>query len=818
MHPTCMLQVAKPLFILIFLLSGTELFSQGGCIPYNSSLFALKVDYPDDWKLKPNDIRIDLVNEDSLPYEYGFKVVYDRVYAGGTLECLLNTPKSLKQKSPAQVWSYWPGLPDDVYTVQIPTKSNNYYQARIMVQRKNQIDTFYHYLPKSQAFSICETGLDSMENSTAYLSHAAQMPIITIDLPQPITGRVISDNPTAVIIKCTLDTGSIGFNGRMDVRIRQLNIYDAATLALMQSIQTPEAVWTYMPSTDAKYPPEGIEFIYPQPQKIEKGVPLIKLLKEDYYDANTKYHYKKFLFYYYDTISKTYALKPDLSEKFNVTIDDKNRIYGYDLLFIDFRNYIDRYQYLDKQGWVYIDRKVTLNIPESEAEWPSAECLDVEIPHYLLPPVFPRKGMYDTHAISDSIPVYNRCDGKIGFAIDYVKDQFQLSAPQFLKGGDTTYIIIKQNGPAGQAIHPLEKEINLVFRDGTNKRITYTAFSVWTECAQRDTNTGKILRYVSPVNTNEPTVKVLEVDSNGRPTAYGDALPATLKKVGMWRQWDSTGKEIPAARYEKHYYLSIMNPSRLGATTTAAVWVAGVKQEVDLIPYLTNFHCWLPENMDSLQVVSGKNMFRGAIGPRYIQNTNALYIYLKEPQEDYLRLDYNKVPVNWQKDTYVIQWADMAYDHQTDEMLMAKLKKTYPELFKSIPQVWTWPNPTFYLGDLDPARKKQLLKSLINDPDIANVSQAFIPGDGEPTFAYNYLYVSFDAWARPEQIQAVADKYQARKEYVSLAPNQFYFKFDNTVLDAEWMKLMDSIYQEPGVIGVSIGMYSEVTYDLIPED
>jgi hypothetical protein len=812
-----MRRIPELICILVFLLTGAKGYGQGGCLSPNTNLFVLDLHFPESWHMK-KDLIITLVNEDSIPYLNPQFVQDDRMITKGPQEFLRNTPSSMKAKHPGQVWQYWPAIPEDMYTIQIPAKKQQIYLARIIARHDKQTDTLFYHLPIARSFNICATGLDTLDDSSDLARYADNIAIIAIELGVPQEPPTVSAYPEKFLFKYDLDTGSIGFNGALLVSLDRIRVYDAATLALVQVIPTPDARPCF--STEIQ---KIIQPIKLDPSRGYPDIPDLKLLVEEQYDAATKRKRERFQFFVYDTLSKRFTLDSLLSTKWDVGLDPQNNIVAYEILKEGNKQHIDKQQYFAGKGWVFISRTTSYDVPQGGNDIPVSNCMGANIATTYMAPIRIRTSRWESEAYIDSMPIYNPCYEKIGVIAETNARDWTITCPRFLVPQDTTWIKILSNCNGGGDLWKCETTFKLIFQDQSSKLVTFRYFNAWDSTLMAETSNPGLTAYIEqayPAVLSPPiTVHMLEVYPNGKPSGYGEVIYSDHQKVGTWEIWDSSGRVMPTERYGKEFRVSIMNPTHLSDNLRLFAYQDGKRTELRCIKHYSDFVTWLPEGMDSLRAESGKAHFEGVIEQKVLNNEQALYLYLIYPNEPFIRQGYNKIPITWDPDTYVLLWdyADPAYaaaGNNAGKILSDRLKTRFPDLMLFIaPDGTDAFFPTIMITNQSPARRTQILNFLINDPLVDVVSRKVQYGDDMQTFHFNTITVGINVNQNNQFARDLADRYGAHINSIYGTGNLYEFRFSNLVIDESWAKTLEALFHEKGVELVSPSVYTAVTLD-----
>lgn len=807
----------RSLCCLLFLCSllPEPAFAQGGCLKPNTNIFALSLQFPEDWKLK-GDPEIVLVNEDSIPYLNPGFTQHDKMIAAAPQLFLRNTEQSLKKKHPGQVWNYWPALSEEVYTIEIPADKEQYYLARIRVKHNRTQETFYYHLQKERSFNICSSGLDTLDDPADGERYAALLPVITINLAQPFPSPAVSADPQKFLFKFDVDTSNIGFNGKLFLSLKSIRVYDAVTLALVQVIPTPYAI-----SFSDLQANRVVQTVQLDPNR--KTIPDLKVVVEQKFDSTFNRTRERCLFYRYDPTTITYRADSLLSTKWDVSVNVLGKISAWDVIRDGNKRHLDSYQFTKESGWVFTGRQTSYDVPQGGQDVPAETCLQAKVPYDVMAKVFSRDQKFGFADYADSIPVYNPCSEKVGLIAENVAKDWEVTCPKYLAPQDTTWIIVKHHYACNADIMQVSTNFSLILHDQTRKTINYSYFNVWKGSALVDSLKQQVTAYLAyPDPEQHPksvTLAFLEIYLDAMPAAFGKVTAEGLQKVGRWSTWDSTGTKTVDSVYGKEFHIEIMNRSHMGNDLKVFVYKNGKKTVATCIPYYSRFVTWLPVDMDSLRVESGKAAFEGAIDKTVLMNDLSLNLYLKYPDEQSIPLGYNEIPVTWNAGSYMLLWdyADPAYaaaGKNAGMQLAARVKARYPDLSFNAPQ---GDRNTFFCSlqflNETPAQRKEILNFLIADPLIDAVSQTLVYGDGFSTYHFNSVTVGFDYSRNYAFAKEVAEKFGATMTTVNGAPNVYQFQFPGAIIDAAWTKKLEALKREPGVTSVYPEVYSEVTLD-----
>jgi hypothetical protein len=172
------------LLLLIVCLPLVKAYSQGGCLEYNNHLFVINI-VNNGLPVKESQIKVYLVNEDSLPYWYETNSVNNYNLKLTPRKIKLNTPKNARnQKNPYETQSYYPKLNSNWYTCKIrefsPDLPEQLYQ--VLVINKKTKDSVYTYLPYSKSIDICKNNLDRETPGDLFFDDGSNFEPITIDI------------------------------------------------------------------------------------------------------------------------------------------------------------------------------------------------------------------------------------------------------------------------------------------------------------------------------------------------------------------------------------------------------------------------------------------------------------------------------------------------------------------------------------------------------------------------------------------------------------------------------------------------------------
>lgn len=794
-------------------------FAQGGCLEQGTNIFILQLEYPSEWKVK-KEPEIILVNEDSIPYLNPAFVHYDRVLAGEPQKFLRNTQASIKVKHPGQVWQYRPALPEDVFTINISEKKNQFYLARIKIKHDKSTDTFYYHLPKGLSVNICSSGLDTLDDVSDLNRYSDVIKIIHIDLSKPSETRMVSPEPTQFLFKYDYDPAWENAIGDELSTLRQIRVYDAATLALVQVISTPLA----LPGSDTELP-NRVQAIHLDPNRKSPDIPDLKVVIEEKFDEHFNRSRQRCIFYRYDPLTISYTADSILSQKWDVGFDAYKNIIAYDQIIDGNKRHIDTYRFIPGQGWVFSIRKTTYDVPQGGNDIPVTACLSADIPENIMAEVVIRKDKYASGTFVDSIPIYNPCYQKIGLIAEKTEANWEIICPKYLSANDTSWIKIRHAYHASYQISRFNLRFELILQDQSRKVINYSYFNVWdSTMVVNPSNTGSqhFIEIPEKYLLKQPiTINSLEIYPDGKPKAYGEVIYGDHQKVGRWEIWDSISNVAASKWYGEEFIISILNPTHLNSKPLMYAYVGGAKVPIRCFDYYrgTDFKVWLPKDMDSLRIESGKAIFEGSIDKATLSNYSQLYFYLLNPDEQYVRQGYNKIPITWDSDAYVLLWdyADPAYaaaGNNAGKILSARIKARFPDLMLFIaPDGTDAYFPTIMFTNQSPTRRTEILNFLINDPLIDVVSRKVQYDDEMQTFHFNTITVGINVYQNNQFVQDLADRYGAHLSSIYGSGNLYEFRFSNLVIDESWTKKLEALYHEKGVELVSPSLYSPVVLD-----
>lgn len=800
---------SRLLLLLTICLPFVKTYSQGGCIEYNNRLFVINI-VNNGLPVKASQIKVFLVNEDSLPYWYESNSVNNYNLKLTPRKIKLNTPKNAQnQKNPYETQAFYPKLNSNWYTCKIhkfsPDLPEQLYQ--VLVINKKTKDSIYTYLPYSKSIDICKNNLDREIPGGIFFDDGSAFEPITIDLAV----QKVIPLPQYPLINTYL---KFDYHKKWDanigdtvLQVYQARVHDKNTLAVIQKIPIDNA----LPFT-ANYFKHNIEigdFYKDNP----KGVKDFRIMTAEVLNDKNQVISSSFDYFVFEANQQKHVYDKVLSTSNNVVIKENTPVITkYEISQNHKEKYYDYYQLMDGE-WEFIERKTEYLLQPFPFQH-QKECISWPEKSVGFLPVFQMPSNDQYYTISDSFALVNKCPDTLLLSLSnsYSKNTFSL--PENIGPKSTVYLKYTERlTPAPGIVYQIERNTYVYFGDksGEIKGFNYFIAAPGTEV--RDKQTGNIIRYESKIDTVSNTRMVLEVYATGIPKSYGPINLINGQKVGSWSNWDENGLRQLATEYGKKLTVTIGNPERLKTKLSIRVKTKTEWINTDYTRNGNNLILFVPMNADSIEIISGE--FRvNAKFTKWMSNGEAYFTYyLLNSTEDYIDQMGIRYPITWFENEYLINWDVGFYSYSkpgTIENEVKILQAKYPGVsfmsfdnFPHLIQISIYPTTE--------AKKQQLLKNLINETSIGSLSQgASLSGTGNVMFLETTATIIVSPYISHEAVKAITDKYNGKISLINGTGNYYQLDFNSTLFDKSYIDLLHTIQKEPNVISVTAGWQWDV--------
>ena len=799
------------LLLLIVCLPLVKAYSQGGCLEYNNHLFVINI-VNNGLPVKESQIKVYLVNEDSLPYWYETNSVNNYNLKLTPRKIKLNTPKNARnQKNPYETQSYYPKLNSNWYTCKIrefsPDLPEQLYQ--VLVINKKTKDSVYTYLPYSKSIDICKNNLDRETPGDLFFDDGSNFEPITIDiavrkvfpLPQyPITNTYLKFDYTK---KWNAERGDTL------LYVYQARVHDKNTLAVIQKIPIENAL--PFPANYFKQNIETGDFYKDNP----KGVADFRIMTAQVLNDRNQVLSSSFDHYVFDVNQQKYVYDKILSTSNNVAIKENTPVITKCEISVTSKEKYYDYFTLTNGEWVFTERKTAYLFEANPFKYQKDAITWPEKSNGFLPVVqMPYDDKYYTHL--DSFALLNNGPDTLLLSLSHSYNKNIISIPEKIAPKETVYLKYSEwLQPSPGYVYLIERNTYVYFGDKSSEIKGFNYFLAAPGTEERDNQTGKIVRYNSKIDTVSNTGMVLEVYDTGMPKAFGLFNYNNGKKVDRWENWDEKGNRLQATEYGKKLTALIGNPDRLQEEVSIRVKTKTEWKNMEFKRNENTFILFVPMDADSLEIVSGEYRVDSKFTQWNSTSQANFTYYLLNSNDDYIDQMGIRYPITWLENEYSINWDVSFYSYSkpgTIENEVKNLQAKYPGVsfmgFEYAPhliQVSIFPTTE--------SKKQQLIKNLIKEASIGSLSQgATMLNSGKPMYLETTATIIVSPYIRQELVKEIADKYNGKLSQMFGTGNYYQLDLDATMYDKSYINLLHTIQKEPNVIGISAGWRTDINY------